>query len=290
MVASGNAALSLISIIMLGIAYSFQALIFIIKRETIQHTILAYLLVLVHGRFLGEIIGNKVVVNEDEWFHESLVPLNKFSEYEAGAWEHGSHQSDETGLSKPRSNRPPLSRQGFLIASTHRTLATSNLTKSSNPNHRTDCPPYDVLPQMSFMPFSGGPCSAHGSHYGGQMPIIPPLGYQHSGSVYDGMMPQDSRSTMMMNMPMMTGDSQAGGFGMLPAMGGDTRPLSMFSMTTSVNAFAGPSFDLNTTLMTSSMRYNEYLTGNSPKFSAEPAMPYDGKLFKVLAPGSQDYH
>ncbi|KAG2156319.1 chitin synthase-domain-containing protein [Suillus clintonianus] len=41
-------------------------------------------------------------------------------------------------------------------------------------------------------------------------------GYQHSGSAYGGM-PQDSR-TMMMNMPMMTGGSQTGRFGMLPTM------------------------------------------------------------------------
>ena len=74
--------------------------------------------------------------------------------------------------------------------------------------------------------------------------MIPPLGYQHSGSVYGGMIPQ---GTMMMNMPMMTGGSQTGGFGMLPAIGGDTRPLSMFSMATSVNAFAGPSFNPNPT-------------------------------------------
>ncbi|OJA14066.1 hypothetical protein AZE42_09090 [Rhizopogon vesiculosus] len=77
--------------------------------------------------------------------------------------------------------------------------------------------------------------------------MIPPLGYQHSGSVYGGMMPQDSRGTMMMNMPMMTGGSQTGGFGMLPAIGGDTRSLLIFSMATSVNAFAGPSFNSNPT-------------------------------------------
>ena len=105
-------------------------------------------------------------------------------------------------------------------------------------------PQYGVLPQMPFMPFSGGPGSVHGSDYGGQMSMIPPLGYQHSGSVYGGMIPQ---GTMMMNMPMMTGGSQTGGFGMLPAIGGDTRPLSMFSMATSVNAFAGPSFNPNPT-------------------------------------------
>jgi chitin synthase len=105
--------------------------------------------------------------------------------------------------------------------------------------------PQHSLPQMPFMPFSGGAGSVHGSDYG-HMPMIPPLGYQHSGSVYGGM-PQDSRGAMMMNMPMMTGGSQTGGFGMLPAIGGDARPLSMFSMATSVNPFAGPSFNPNPT-------------------------------------------
>jgi chitin synthase len=48
----------------------------------------------------------------------------------------------------------------------------------------------------------------------------------------------------MMNMPTTTGGPQTGGFGVLPAIGGDARPLSMFSMVTSVNPFAGPSFKI----------------------------------------------
>jgi chitin synthase len=78
------------------------------------------------------------------------------------------------------------------------------------------------------------------------MPMIPPLGYQHSGSVYGGLMPQDTRGTMI-NTPVMTGGSQTGSFGMLPAIRGYARPLLMFSMATSVNAFAGPSFNSNPT-------------------------------------------
>jgi chitin synthase len=105
-------------------------------------------------------------------------------------------------------------------------------------------PQYSV-PQMPFMSFSGGAGSVHSSDYG-HMPMIPPLGYQHSGSAYGGM-PQDPRGAMMMNMPMMTGGSQTGGFGMLPAIGGDAWPLSMFSMATSINPFAGPSFNPNPT-------------------------------------------
>jgi len=43
--------------------------------------------------------GNtKKVIPEDEKFDESIIPLKKFSEYEAEAWGHGSHRSDETRL------------------------------------------------------------------------------------------------------------------------------------------------------------------------------------------------
>ncbi|KAG0695993.1 glycosyltransferase family 2 protein [Suillus ampliporus] len=291
-VATGNAALPLISIIMLGITYGLQALIFIIKREfMLVGWMVVYLLSYpVYSFFLpiysfwcmddfswgntriviGDGGNKKVVMNEDERFDESMIPMKKFSDYEAEAWEDGSHRSDETGLTKPRSkSRFPPSRQGspqsFQPSLTGDYYRDTNMTKNnSNPNIRgpashishgsrqgsmydgrqPSVPQYSV-PQMPFMSFSGGAGSVHGSDYG-HMAMIPPLGYQHSGSVYGGM-PQDPRGTMMMNMPMMTGGSQTGGFGMLPAIGGDARPLSMFSMATSVNAFAGPSFNPNPT-------------------------------------------
>lgn len=290
-VATGNAALPLISIIMLGITYGLQALIFIIKREfMLVGWMVVYLLSYpVYSFFLpiysfwcmddfswgntriviGDGGNKKVVMNEDERFDESMIPLKKFSDYEAEAWENGSHRSDETGLTKPRSNRFPPSRQGsphsFHPSLTGDYYRDTNMTKNnSNSNIRGPAshishgsrqgsmydgrqpsgPQYSV-PQMPFMSFNGGAGSVHGSDYG-HMPMIPPLGYQHSGSAYGGI-PQDPRGAMMMNMPMMTGGSQTGGFGMLPAIGGDARPLSMFSMATSVNPFAGPSFNPNPT-------------------------------------------
>ncbi|KAG1857448.1 glycosyltransferase family 2 protein [Suillus subluteus] len=277
-VATGNAALPLISIIMLGITYGLQALIFIIKREfMLVGWMVVYLLSYpVYSFFLpiysfwcmddfswgntriviGDGGNKKIVMKEDEHFDESMIPLKKFSDYEAEAWENGSHRSDETGLTKPRSNRFP-SRQGspqsFQPSLTGDYYRDTNMTKNNSNSNirgsmydgRQPSVPQHSLPQMPFMSFSGGPGSVHGSDYG-HMPMIPPLGYQHSGSVYGGM-PQDLRGPMMMNMPMMTGGSQTGGFGMLPAIGGDARPLSMFSMATSVNPFAGPSFNPNPT-------------------------------------------
>ncbi|EGN94962.1 glycosyltransferase family 2 protein [Serpula lacrymans var. lacrymans S7.3] len=289
-VATGNAALPIISIIMLGITYGLQALIFIIKREfMLVGWMVVYLISYpVYSLFLpvysfwcmddftwgntrvviGEGGNKKVVMNEDERFDESMIPLKKFSEYEAEAWETGSHRSQETGYSKPQSRFLP-SRKGsphsFHPSEGGDYYRDTNLTLSntSNPNIRLPHmansqhshgsrhggsqyggqPPVSQygLPQIPFMPFSGGPGSAAGSDYGGQVPIhMPPMGYQHTGSMY-GMMPVDPRTTVMTNMNMFTGSgSQTGGYGALPAIG-DARPISTFSMATSVNPFAGPS-------------------------------------------------
>ncbi|KIJ69713.1 glycosyltransferase family 2 protein [Hydnomerulius pinastri MD-312] len=287
-VATGKASLPEISIIMLGITYGLQALIFIIKREfmlvgwmvvyLISYPIYSFFLPIYSFWCMDDfswgntrvVIGDggskKVVMNEEERFDESMIPLKKFSEYETEAWEGGSHQSDETGPSKARSQQrfPPASRQGsphsFHPSHTGDYYRDTNPMNNSNPNFRGPASHqshgsrqgsmYDGrqqvvsqfgIPQMPFMPFGGGPGSAAGSDYGGAMAMgLPPLGYQHSGSVY-GMV--DPRATMMTNMNMLTGNgSQTGGFGMLPAVG-DARPMSTFSMATSVNAFAGPSFN-----------------------------------------------
>lgn len=105
-----------------------------------------------------------------------------------------------------------------------------------------------ALPQLPFMPFGAGPGSVAGSEYGGQMPMMPPMGYQNTGSVY-GMMPNAPRNTVMTNLNMFGGDShgsQSGGFNPLPpGPVGDARPMSTFSMATSVNPFAGPSMNPN---------------------------------------------
>ena len=94
------------------------------------------------------------------------------------------------------------------------------------------------LPQLPFMPFGGGPGSVTGSEYGGIHAGMPQLPYQNTGSAY-GMMPNAPRNTVMTNMNMFGGD------GITPQFtgAGGTRPMSTFSMATSVNPFAGPSMN-----------------------------------------------
>jgi chitin synthase len=105
-------------------------------------------------------------------------------------------------------------------------------------------------PQLPFMPMGGGPGSFAGSDYGGGVgiPMMPtPMGYQNTGSMYGiGMMAP--RNTMA---PNFTGGgwggSQAGSAtgpmsGPLPPIGGvGSRPMSSFSMATTMNPFMGPS-------------------------------------------------
>lgn len=67
---------------------------------------------------------------------------------------------------------------------------------------------------------------------------MPQLPNQNTGSVY-GMMPNVPRNTVLTNMNMFGGD------GITPQFtgAGGTRPMSTFSMATSVNPFAGPSMN-----------------------------------------------
>ncbi|KAF8797410.1 hypothetical protein BYT27DRAFT_6938936 [Phlegmacium glaucopus] len=111
-------------------------------------------------------------------------------------------------------------------------------------------------PQIPFVPLGGVPGSATGSDYGHiPMAMMPRLGYQNTGSMYSMMppMPFVPRNTVMSGMNIfgsggsMNG-SQAGGVPpSLPPLGGGLkqRPMSTFSMATSVNPFAGPSMNPN---------------------------------------------
>ena len=107
-------------------------------------------------------------------------------------------------------------------------------------------------PQLPFMPFGGGPGSAAGSDYGHVMTMPPQLsqiGYQNMGSTY-GMLPpaMAPRNTMMMGMGMFDGSIHGSQSGAMPsAQGLHQRPISTFSMATSVNPFAGPSINPNPT-------------------------------------------
>ena len=70
---------------------------------------------------IGEGGNKKVIMNDDEKFDDSMIPLRKFSEYEAEAWDTGSRHSDETGYtaSKAQSRGPRSRAGGSRAASPH---------------------------------------------------------------------------------------------------------------------------------------------------------------------------
>ncbi|KAJ7780186.1 glycosyltransferase family 2 protein [Mycena maculata] len=278
-----------IAIIMIGVTYGLQAIIFLIKREfmlvgwmvvyILSYPIYAFFLPVYSFWCMDEfgwgntrlVIGEgkekKVIINEDEKFDDSMIPLKKFSEYEAEAWETGSRHSEDTGYSgKPRSrSRAPPSRgesphpyqqasqSGDYYRDTNLTFNNSsnaNLRLGSQPSltnlsqhGQMQQSPF-AAPQLPFMPFSGGPGSVTGSDHG-QMPMMPQMGYQNTGSMY-GMMPP-----MMNNMNMYGGSfsGSQGGFAppVMPAASGIPRPMSTLSMATTANMFSGPSQNPNPT-------------------------------------------
>jgi chitin synthase len=198
-------------------------------------------------------------------------------EYEAEAWETGTRQSDDTGYdSKSRSrsqvprSRDPSPHPYQQNSQSGDYYRDTNITynNSSNPNLRLggsrlshsnvshagapQIPSYGP-PQIPFMPLGGGPGSATGSDFGHMpMPMMPPMGYQNTGSMY-GMIPPQAvpHNTIMSGMNMLgsggsLNGSQAGAVPpSLPPLGGGIRPMSSFSMATSVNPFAGPSMNPN---------------------------------------------
>lgn len=202
----------------------------------------------------------------------SLSDLNaSFAEYEAEAWETGTRHSDETGYdSKPQSRRPPRSREES--PHTYQQASQSgdyyrdtNLTynNTSNPNlrlggsqlshsnlsHQQATSQHSAAPQLPFMPFAGGPGSVAGSDYG-QMPMMmPQMNYQNTGSMYGMMPPGMPMNPMGQSMNMFGGSngSHTGGFAppSAPGLGGQQRPMSNFSLATTVNPFAGPSTSTN---------------------------------------------
>lgn len=241
---------------------------------------------------IGEGSNKKVLMNEDEKFDESMIPLKKFSgmyrgshvlvlysllptEYEAEAWETGTRHSDETGYSgKPQSRARPGSHSGSVSPRSHHqgngsqvevgdywrdTNALGHRSSAASLRGRpsqTNLSQYGGqpvmsqygLPQMPFMPMGGGPGSVVGSEFG-HMSMVMPMGYQNTGSMY-GMMPNAPRNTVMTNLNMFSGGgvdangSQHSGLA-APMMPVAQRPMSMFSMATSVNPFAGPSMNPN---------------------------------------------
>ncbi|THG97676.1 hypothetical protein EW026_g4373 [Hermanssonia centrifuga] len=289
-----HAAIPIISIAMIAAVYGLQALIFILKREfMLVGWMVVYILSYpVYSFFLpmysfwcmddfswgntrlviGEGNSKKVIMNDDEKFDDSMIPMKKFSEYEAEAWETGSRQSDETGYdSKPHSrarSRAPGSRAPSPHSQAGDYYRDTNLTSKNGSNPNLARPPGSnlshyggqptmsqyAIPQLPFMPFAGGPGSVHGSDYGGQMPMAAQIPYQGTGSMY-GMpmmpaaMPMAPRNTVMTNLNMFGGDPNGSQAGFAPpsapGMQSQQRPMSTFSMATSVNPFSGPNMNSN---------------------------------------------
>lgn len=293
LVATRATAIPIIALVMLGVTYGLQAIIFILKREfMLVGWMVVYLASYpVYSFFLpvysfwcmdefswgttrlvvGEGKDKKVIMNEDEKFDDSMIPLKKFSEYEAEAWETGTHRSEETGYSsKPHSRQPPRSQEDS--PHTYQQASQSgdyyrdtNLTfnNSSNPNLRlggsqlshSNMSQHQQAPQLPAMPFSGGPVSIAGSEYGAGMGM--PMAQMNTGSMY-GMMPPGhmgmAMNPMAPNLNMLGGNfggSQGGGFGGVPPslspLGAQQRPMSTFSLATTANPFLGPSNSTNPT-------------------------------------------
>jgi len=222
---------------------------------------------------IGEGNSKKVIIADDEKFHDSMIPLKKFSEYEAEAWETGSIRSGHTGFSQPsgkrsmppqqpsmpRSESPrsfaPVSQSGDFYRDTNLTFNnSSNPNLRLAPNHASNnsmsqyggAPP--AIPQQQFntpqlpqMPFAQPGSLAGGSEFGG----APPIGFPNNVRMYGMGMSAGPRNTAMPNLNMFGG----GGSGSLsgappsamPNMNMGQQRMSTFSMATSVNPFASPS-------------------------------------------------
>ncbi|KZT06449.1 glycosyltransferase family 2 protein [Laetiporus sulphureus 93-53] len=280
-VSLGKSEFPLISIIMIASVYGLQAIIFLLKREfMLIGWMVVYLLSYpVYSFFLpiysfwcmddfswgntrlviGEGNNKKVIMNDDEKFDDSMIPMKKFSEYEAEAWETGSRHSEETGYSsKPHSrSRGPGSRsqspyQPSSQAGDYYRDTNPLGHKSSNPSFRqsqSNLSQYagqPVMSQYSLPQMPLRPGSVAGSDF--RYPSMPAsMPYQHTGSMY-GAMPMAPRNTVMTNLNMFGGDGDMSGSqsGFAPpTMSMAHRPMSTFSLATSVNPFAGPSLNPN---------------------------------------------
>ncbi|KAH8827732.1 chitin synthase [Flagelloscypha sp. PMI_526] len=280
-VALHQQALPVIALIMIAVTYGLQAVIFILKREfmlvgwmvvyLISYPVYSFFLPIYSFWCMDEfgwgntrlVIGEgkekKVIINEDEKFDDSMIPLKKFSEFEAEAWETGTRHSDEdTGYQygDNKSRRAPRSRdesphtyqQASQSGDYYRDTNALGKERSggSQMSHGSRQPSnFQGLPAM---PFGGGPGSVHGSDYGhGGPPMMPPMPFQASGSMYG--MPMMPPQMPFMN-PMGTGSFGGGsqsGFAPPPAIG-QSRPMSTFSMATSVGGLGmGPSQNPNPT-------------------------------------------
>jgi chitin synthase len=200
------------------------------------------------------------------------VHLTSFSEYEAEAWEGGTQRSagnQSRSPSRGPGSRPPSPGYAPSQAGGDYYRDTNRLAAQHTGGSRLKSQPSQsnmsqfggaIAPQLPFMPFAGGPGSAAGSDYGPPHPMAQmAMPYQHTGgslayqptggSVYGMMAPQHTGSVYGMPPPSMMGMGMAGFDSSASAFGAPNfpRPMSTFSMATSVNPFAGPSQNANPT-------------------------------------------
>ncbi|KZS98103.1 glycosyltransferase family 2 protein [Sistotremastrum niveocremeum HHB9708] len=295
-VSTGKAAIPILSLAMIAAVYGFQAIIFILKREfmLVGWMVIYILAYPIYSFFLpiysfwcmddfswgntrlviGEGANKKVIMNDDEKYDDSMIPLKKFSEYEAEAWEQGSHHTEEethsvspSGHSRPpqipempipRTDSPhsynPASQSGDFYRDTNLTFNNSsnpNLRIPKKPSMQTMSQHGSAPPQLGPLPYSAGPGSHAGSEYGGMMP--PQMGFVGTPSMYGmggmGMMPQGPRNSVMTNLNMFGASGSIAGSGFTPPnpnFGMPQNRMSTFSLATSVNPFTGsPSLNPN---------------------------------------------
>ncbi|KIO21052.1 hypothetical protein M407DRAFT_29316 [Tulasnella calospora MUT 4182] len=271
-VATTNAPIPWIAIGMIGGVYALQAIIFLLKREfmLIGWMVIYILAYPIWSFFLpvyafwrmddfswgntrlvvGEGANKKVIMDDDEKFDESMIPLKKFSEYEAEAWETGSRHSGEhtyDASHKTRSRRPsrsgnaspvsfhPASQSGDFYRD------TNALGKSGGASPRARSVRGDqaqsTMSQFGMGPPQLGPVGSMGAmgmnpfgtmHQMGSMGFLPYMGGSHAGSDYGGMMqPQMTGMTGMG--PMAAGSMYGGGMA-----------VPRNSVMTNLNMFGGP--------------------------------------------------
>ncbi|KAG8898841.1 hypothetical protein FRB99_007125 [Tulasnella sp. 403] len=267
-----------ISIGMIAGVYALQAIIFLLKREfmligwmfiyIIAYPVWSFFLpIYAFWRMddfswgntrlvVGEGANKKVLVDDDEKFDESMIPLKKFSEYEAEAWETGSHHSggsqkaysvapsakSRSRLAPPRSGAAspmsyhPASQAGDYYRDTN---LLSN--KGSNSNLRGTARSQAAMSQFGVAPPQLGPVGSMGTMGAnpfatmqgmGSMPFLPyPMAGSVVGSDYGG---------MAMLQPQMTGGGMGMGMGGSVYAGGIGGPMApRNSVMTNLNMFGG---------------------------------------------------
>jgi len=294
--ASGKSAIPILSLVMIGAVYGLQALIFILKREfmlvgwmivyIISYPVYSFFLPIYSfwcmddfswgntRLVIGEGDKKQIIMNDELKFDDSMIPLKKFSEYEAETWENATtqqdHHSEDSRSITPskQSQAPRRTPQGSAAPQSYNASSQAgdyyrdtNLTNNSsaNPGIRDHAPKLPSMSMsqsgvppfphpMSFMgpPFATGPPSIASSHGGGMGSLggMPPMGFPPTQSMYGmnmGMgMPNVPRNSVMTNLNMFGG---GGGMGMGGSGAGSFQApqptrMSTLSMGTNMNPFA----------------------------------------------------